>query len=550
MANLRTIADEDTSSVYPNVRKIAPSDLKEVLSKGIADFLAMPSHLFFLGLIYPIVGIWLVVGNSLELLVPLVSGFALVGPLAALGFYEISRRRELGLLGISHEYGIDPAWKHAFSVIRSHSIFSILSLGMLLLVILTCWLFTAQALYMSFFGSEPPESFTRFISDVLTTSQGWKLIGYGTGIGFVFAVVAFSISAVSFPLLLEHDVEAPVAIFTSVRVVLKNPLTMALWGLIVAFSLVAGTVLLFAGLAVVVPVLGHATWHLYRKTIEPAPGLMPNSPTISDQEISAVYPTVYPDVRKITPSDLKEVLSKGIADFKAMPSHLFFLGLIYPIAGIWLVFGNSLELLVPLVSGFALVGPLAALGFYEVSRRRELGLLGTSHEYGIDASWKDAFSVIRSHSVFSLLSLGMLLLVIFTCWIFTAQGLYTLFFGSEPPESFTRFIGEVFTTSQGWNLIGYGTGIGFVFAMVAFSISAVSFPLLLDRDVEAPVAIFTSVRVVLKNPLTMALWGLIVAFSLAAGTLLLFAGLAVVVPVLGHATWHLYRKAVDTSALR
>jgi uncharacterized membrane protein len=86
--------------------------------------------------------------------------------------------------------------------------------------------------------------------------------------------------------------------------------------------------------------------------------------------------------------------------------------------------------------------------------------------------------------------------------------------------------------------------------MIAFSISAVSFPLLLDRDVEAPVAIFTSVRVVLKNPLTMALWGLIVAFSLAAGTLLLFAGLAVVVPVLGHATWHLYRKAVDTSALR
>jgi uncharacterized membrane protein len=91
-----------------------------------------------------------------------------------------------------------------------------------------------SALYVSLFGSTPPDSFTRFIGDVLSTPQGWKLIGFGTAIGFVFAVVALSISVVSFPLLLDRDVEVPVAVLTSVRAVWENPFTMALWGLIVA----------------------------------------------------------------------------------------------------------------------------------------------------------------------------------------------------------------------------------------------------------------------------------------------------------------------------
>jgi uncharacterized membrane protein len=119
----------------------------------------------------------------------------------------------------------------------------------------------------------------------------------------------------------------------------------------------------------------------------------------------------YPKVRKIGPSDLKQALAEGLADFSAMPSHLVFLGLIYPIAGIWLMIGNPLPLLFPLLSGFALIGPFAAIGLYEVSRRRELSL---------DASWKDAFGVVRSHSMFPILSLGLLLLVIFACWEFSA----------------------------------------------------------------------------------------------------------------------------------
>ena len=271
------------SPAYPIVRKIGPSDLKQALAEGLDDFLAKPSHLVFLGLIYPLVGIGLVVGASPQLIFPLLSGFALIGPFAGIGFYEVSRARELGL---------DTSWTHAFAVVRSHAVFPILSLGMLLLVVFTCWIFSAQALYAALFGPAPPQSFTGFIGEILGTPQGWKLIGFGTAIGFVFAVVALSVSVVSFPMLLDRPIDAgeealdigiehpvvaptidvPIAIQTSVRAVLMNPFTMALWGLIVAGSLAVGFLLVFAGLAVVVPVLAHSTWHLYRKVVEPTGG--------------------------------------------------------------------------------------------------------------------------------------------------------------------------------------------------------------------------------------------------------------------------------------
>ena len=261
MPKFHVIAGPDSTPVYPSVRKIGPADLKDALAKGVEDFLTMPSSLVFLGLIYPIVGIGLLASSPLPLLFPLMSGFALVGPFAAIGLYEISRRRELGL---------DTSWAHAFGVARSHSIFSILSLGLLLLAIFACWEFTARSLYVALFGSTPPESFIQFIANILGTPQGWKLIGFGTAIGFVFAVVSLSISVVSFPLLLDRDVDIPVAILTSVRAVLTNPFTMALWGIIVASILAIGFLLLFIGLAVAVPILGHSTWHLYRKVVDHA----------------------------------------------------------------------------------------------------------------------------------------------------------------------------------------------------------------------------------------------------------------------------------------
>jgi uncharacterized membrane protein len=134
----------------------------------------------------------------------------------------------------------------------------------------------AEAIYVANFGYTAPASVGQFVHDVFNTSAGWNLIIVGTGVGFLFAVLALTIGAVSFPLLLDRDVGAAVALLTSVRVVAANPLTMALWGFIVAALLIAGSVPFFLGLTVVMPVLGHATWHLYRKAVEPDPNPHPD----------------------------------------------------------------------------------------------------------------------------------------------------------------------------------------------------------------------------------------------------------------------------------
>jgi uncharacterized membrane protein len=257
--------------------------------------------------------------------------------------------------------------------------------------------------------------------------------------------------------------------------------------------------------------------------------------------IALAAPTAaLPKVRTIRPADLFDALRKGLDDFKAMPSHVVFLSLVYPVAGLLfarLAFGYELlPILFPLLAGFALVGPLAAIGLYELSRRRELGL---------STSWKDAFGVLRSHSVPAIVTLGSLLMAIFLSWLITAQLIYDTTFGGERPVSIAGFVEDVLTTRPGWTLILVGNAVGFLFALTAFTISVVSFPLLLDRDVGFAAAIATSVRAVLANPFSMALWGLIVAAALAVGSLPLLIGLAVVVPVLGHSTWHLYRKVVE-----
>jgi uncharacterized membrane protein len=243
-------------------------------------------------------------------------------------------------------------------------------------------------------------------------------------------------------------------------------------------------------------------------------------------------------VRKIGLADLKDSLAKGIDDSLAMPTFHVFLILTYPIALIWLT-GYALPLLFPLTAGFALVGPFAGIGLYAMSRRRELGL---------DTSWGPVLNMVRSRSILSILPVAMLLLVIFVSWVFAAQSLFMSLFGTAPPKSFIALVTTLLATPEGWALIGLGSAIGFVFAVVALSISVVSFPLLLDRDVGALVAVQTSVRSVLANPFTMAVWGLIIAVVLAIGLLLLFAGLAVSVPILAHASWHLYRRVVEPTA--
>jgi len=246
-----------------------------------------------------------------------------------------------------------------------------------------------------------------------------------------------------------------------------------------------------------------------------------------------------PVIRKIEIKDIREALEEGLNDFWAMPSHAAFLGLVYPLCGMVLAsapsYQNALQLLFPLASGFALVGPFAAVGLYEMSRRRELGL---------EISWKYAFNVLRSPSIPSIAALGALLLTIFAAWITASQWLYTALYGPRPPVVFINFLEQVASTERGWLLISAGCFIGFCFAAVTLAVSVVSFPLLLDRDAGALTAVATSIKTVLKNPVPMALWGLIVAAALLIGALPFFIGLTLVVPFLAHATWHLYRKVI------
>jgi uncharacterized membrane protein len=260
---------------------------------------------------------------------------------------------------------------------------------------------------------------------------------------------------------------------------------------------------------------------------------------VSSQVQPAQGALAAPVVRTIALSDLHQALRLGWEDFKAVPSHAIILCVIYPVLGLMLaraVLGYAvIPLLFPLAAGFALLGPFAALGLYELSRRRERG--------EEPSAW-DALDVLRSPSFGAMLGLGTLLLALFVTWVATAQAIYIAVFGYEGPASASDFVQRVLTTSQGWWLIIVGCGVGFLFALVALCISVVSFPLMLDRHAGAGEAMVTSLRVVAKNPLTIAAWGLIVAALLVAGTLPFFVGLAVVIPLLGHATWHLYRKAV------
>ncbi len=248
------------------VRRIGLSDLIDALRLGWEDFKAIPTHAVVLCVIYPVIGLVifrLVLGYSvLPLLFPLAAGFTLIGPFTALGLYELSRRRERGEEAA--------AW-HAVHVLIAPSFGAILGLGTFLFVLFVTWIAAADAIYVATFGYAPAATIPDFARRVLTTPEGWSLIIIGCGVGFLFAVVAVCISVVSFPLMLDRHATAIDAIRTSLRAVTTNPITMSAWGLIVAVLLAAGSLPFFVGLAVVLPVLGHATWHLYRKVVEPDP---------------------------------------------------------------------------------------------------------------------------------------------------------------------------------------------------------------------------------------------------------------------------------------
>ena len=245
-----------------------------------------------------------------------------------------------------------------------------------------------------------------------------------------------------------------------------------------------------------------------------------------------------PAIRKLTVADLRQSLSQGFDDFRAIPTQLVFLGLLYPVIGFVAAraaTGDLLPLLFPLLTGVSLMGPVIAVGLYEVSRRREAGL---------PISWTTVFDVAKSPAIGSIVLMAVALLAIFVVWVFTAKAIYTATMGTATASSLGDFARSVTGTDAGHRLVLLGNLVGAGFAVVVLAISVVSLPMLLDRNCSPALAVRTSVRAVLKNPVVMAIWGLIVAVLLVAGSLPAFVGLALVMPILGHATWHLYKHTV------
>lgn len=266
----------------------------------------------------------------------------------------------------------------------------------------------------------------------------------------------------------------------------------------------------------------------------------PDRPRRANEQFAGPALDVRPiHIRTIALQNLRTALSKGYEDFGANRMDVVFICLFYPIFGLVtarLASGiNMLPLVFPLASGFALFGPLAGVGLYELSRRREQGL---------PTRWTDAFRVVGSPSFGSMFLLGLLLFGLYAAWLLTAWGIYAVTLGPQPPVSVSAFVHDVFTTRAGLTMAVAGIAAGFVYACIVLLLTVVAFPMLLDRNVGVRRAIATSVQVVRASPGPIAVWGLLVTLGLMLGSLPLFLGLVIVFPVLGHATWHLYRMTV------
>jgi uncharacterized membrane protein len=244
-------------------------------------------------------------------------------------------------------------------------------------------------------------------------------------------------------------------------------------------------------------------------------------------------------VRKIAVLDVVEAVVEGLRDFQAAPFYGLFFGGIYAAGGILILIaatrGGIGYLVYPLAAGFALIGPFVATGLYEVSRRRECGE---------PLSAGAIFACIRRQGGRELGWMAFVTIFVFIVWMYQVRLLVALFLGLRSFTSVQEFVMVVLTTPEGWVFLAVGHVVGAILAVILYALTVVSFPLLLDRDVDFVTAMITSVRTVTLNPVPMLGFAAAVIVLTIAAMLPVFLGLVVVLPVLGHATWRLYRRAI------
>ncbi|KPF78253.1 hypothetical protein IP88_04265 [alpha proteobacterium AAP81b] len=255
----------------------------------------------------------------------------------------------------------------------------------------------------------------------------------------------------------------------------------------------------------------------------------------------SLAPAARPAVRHLSSADLDWALARGWEDFQEKRGDLLLLPIVYAVVGVLaslFAFRSALfPLAFPLAAGFALIGPVAAAGFYELARRREAGL---------ENSWWHFLDPLTGPARLPLLALTLMLAAIFIAWIASAQAIYNLTLGTLRPADPAAFFMGLFGTGEGAAMIVLGNLAGALFAVLSLAVAAFSFPMVVDRPAETePVtAVITSLAVFRRNPVTVLAWGARVAGILLLAALPLFVGLMVAMPVLGYATWHLYTRAV------
>lgn len=236
-------------------------------------------------------------------------------------------------------------------------------------------------------------------------------------------------------------------------------------------------------------------------------------------------------------ADLRAALRAGWSDFLTHSRFGLFFASIFVAGGLALAYLSASRgeaaWLIPAAAGFPLLAPFAAVGLYEVSRRREANL---------PLGWKPVLGALLGRGDDQILSMGGIIFVAFGFWMIVAHGVFAIFLGQSGLGSDPL---AIFESSAGVAMVLVGSVIGGAMALGFYAITVISLPMLVDRDVDFLTAIITSLRVVRSNTAVMLTWAFLVGALLFVAMIPLFLGLMIVLPVLGHATWHLYRCTVE-----